>query len=161
MWKTIKENPLYEVSREGEVKRIDSGHTLTCFLFKNKYKYVTMSFGKKGSCKNLLVHRLVAKAFIDNPEDKKCVNHIDGNRGNNEVSNLEWVTHKENSRHAVETGLIKIGKDSYLYGVRGSAHPCSKSNLGNTHAAGRTNSPETLKKMSNSALLREANKRGV
>lgn len=59
-----------------------------------------------GKRKNLLVHRIVAETFILNPERKPCVNHLDGDRQNNKVDNLEWCTHAENMRHAHETGLI-------------------------------------------------------
>jgi hypothetical protein len=57
-----------------------------------------------------LVHRIVALAFIPNPDKKPFVNHIDGNRGNNRISNLEWVTPRENVRHAIATGLKGAGK---------------------------------------------------
>ena len=67
---------------------------------RNGYMYVTLSNNKKR--KTIKVHRLVAEAFLDNPNSYPCVNHIDSNRKNNNVSNLEWVTYKQNMEHAVK-----------------------------------------------------------
>lgn len=84
--------------RIGKPKRTDC---------KNHKGYAGITFSKEGVMKKYLTHRLVAKAFLPNPENKGTVNHKDGNKLNNHVSNLEWTTHLENVRHAVETGLKK------------------------------------------------------
>lgn len=69
--------------------------------------YPTLRLSLGGVKKNYMVHRYVAQAFIPNPDNKREVNHIDGNKANNHVSNLEWVTHKENLQHAARTGLLE------------------------------------------------------
>lgn len=93
----------------------------TKMLLKNSinfdgYNHVTLYHN--GNRYRKLVHRLVAEAFIPNPENKPEVNHKDGNKTNNDISNLEWVTHSENIQHAYDTGLISIdrmiGENNYL-----------------------------------------------
>lgn len=69
--------------------------------------YLKVTFGEK----SYSIHRLVAEYFIPNPGCKSQVNHIDGNKKNNHVSNLEWVTPSENMKHAFKNGLNKISKE--------------------------------------------------
>ena len=92
---------LYQVSSEGRIKRGDRIKSLHI----DHGGYCTVCLSKHSVQKNLKVHRLVAIAFIPNPDEKKTVNHKDGNKKNNCVSNLEWATHSENVIHANNTGL--------------------------------------------------------
>ena len=64
-----------------------------------------------GKAKTYLVHRVVAQVHLPNPDGKPEVNHKDGNKSNNAVWNLEWVTSQENVNHSVETGLVKRGSE--------------------------------------------------
>lgn len=76
----------------------------------DKYGYPCLMLSKNGKKTHFTVHRLVATAFIPNPEKKAQINHIDGNKQNNHVSNLEWCTPQENVTHSVITGLKGTAK---------------------------------------------------
>lgn len=69
--------------------------------------YFRVNLSKNGIQHEMFIHRMVAEAFIQNPDNKKEVNHIDGNKKNNHISNLEWATHDENMEHAFTIGLCK------------------------------------------------------
>lgn len=97
----------YSVSTEGVVRKDTTNYVLTQSS-QQDYKFVTLFI--KGKQKRMRVHRMVAETFIDNPENKPYVNHINGNRGDNNVENLEWVTPSENTQHAVATGLFNSSR---------------------------------------------------
>ena len=114
IWKEIEING-YFVSNTGKIKG-RSGKELKQQTNHNGYLVVCLQpNGRKGGYKGLRVHILVAKAFLPNPENKPQVNHIDGNKSNNNVKNLEWCTNQENVIHAYKMGLCKIkrGEDNY------------------------------------------------
>lgn len=78
-----------------------------CIRNKKQTSYLIVSLCKNNKVKNFQVHRLVLESFINNIENKPCVNHKNGNMLDNRLYNLEWCTYHENSIHAVKTGLIK------------------------------------------------------
>ena len=127
LWKAITGyEGLYEVSNYGNVRSLDrevtSAVSTRCKSFTRKLKgasvviskykngYCRVSLSKDGKSKYVLLHRLVAKAFIEHDDWTLEVNHIDGDEENNRHDNLEWCTSKENSRHAMETGLARFAR---------------------------------------------------
>lgn len=104
IWKPINENPDYRISNFGNVMGM-RGNLLSPRLSKNGY--LRVHFKVDGKLTDFYIHRLVALHFIPNVENKPEVNHKDGDKSNNNSSNLEWTTGAENTRHAYDFGLGK------------------------------------------------------
>jgi hypothetical protein len=106
----------YEVSNFGNIRAVrynNFGEIVYARPIKSAVRpkgYLTVVLSKQSCTTNHLVHRLVAKAFIPNPMNLPEVNHLDGNKSNNSVSNLAWCTASENIQHAYDTGLKLRGK---------------------------------------------------
>ena len=123
IWKDIKGyEGLYQVSNQGQVRSLThyASNGVAIIEYKGKiikswldgrkhYLLVVLSNGKNNK-KKFLVHRLVAETFIKNPKHKKEVNHKNGNKTDNCVENLEWVTSKENKQHAYNNGFYDTDK---------------------------------------------------
>jgi len=128
-WKEIKGyEGLYEVSNYGQVRSLDKVDCLgrerkgrVLKQQKHKRGYLNIGLTKNKIRKMCYVHRLVAQAFVLNPENKAEVNHIDGDKENNLAENLEWVTSSENNQHAYNTGLNQA-----LNRAKGEKHGESK-----------------------------------
>lgn len=106
-WKPIHNYKNYSVSSFGNVRNDKTNRILK----QSKGKYLGVFLSNKGSAKRFNVHRLVALHFLDNDENKCCVNHKNGDKSNNHVENLEWVTNSENMKHAFNSGLNKYTEE--------------------------------------------------
>lgn len=122
MWKILVYNgelfDKFEISTNGEVRNARTKKVYKTFVNKNGYVQLFTTLGSRNKTKVFRVHKAVAETFVANPENKPEVNHIDGNKQNNSVANLEWVTSKENNKHAIENGLRKP--------LQGTNNPLSK-----------------------------------
>lgn len=123
-WKTVIDFSNYQISNKGRVINRKKGWYLHPAPNKKRRNYYYISLQQNGKRKNLLLSRLVAIHFIANPLNKTQVNHKNGDKSNNNVNNLEWVTPKENVAHAILNGFIAEP-------LRGSKQPRAIINEGN------------------------------
>lgn len=104
IWKTIKGFENYKVSNTGKVYSLDKSKVMKPWVINSGYQVIALV--DRGISKRMLVHRLVALNFIGNPLNKPQVNHIDGDKLNNNVDNLEWTTSSENINHNKVLGRL-------------------------------------------------------
>lgn len=119
-WRTVPNWDLYEISNYGRLRskdrtvRDNKGQYLKKGRLlkpaKDKYGYYSFCLKQDGKSKIMKIHRIVAFAFIPNPDKKPCINHIDNNPSNNRVDNLEWCTMKENTAWMIKQGRFKRTK---------------------------------------------------
>lgn len=124
----------YSVSNLGQVKSLQrtkqngskNQEVPERILVQAKTNYPSVSLWSNGTLTVKKVHRIVAEAWIPNPMNKREVNHIDANRFNNSVENLEWVTREENVRHAIDNGLrarkSKVDKQEVCIFAKSNSH---------------------------------------
>jgi len=107
--KEIKEFPGFGITNRSRVVNLENKTLIKPKIDAGGYWRVTVQ--KDGEKFERRVHRLVALYFIPNPNNLPQVNHIDGDKSNADINNLEWVTPKENSEHASRTGLLRVGEE--------------------------------------------------
>ena len=155
IWKPIKDfEGYYEVSNIGRVRSLNYKRTGKEKILKNikDYKgYLEVVLTKNGKRKQFKVHRLVAEAFIPNPENKPCIDHINTVKSDNRVENLRWATYKENSNNEKTLEKFK-GENHHFFGkhhTEETKKKISEAQKGeNNHMYGKHHTEETKKKMS-------------
>lgn len=106
----------YEVDKQGNVYRVGNDKPKYQSVNRDGYRVVCLWKNNKSTAKT--VHRLVALAFLPNPENKPCVNHINGDKQDNRLENLEWMTYSENTIHSFENGLQVAAKGEEVHNAK-------------------------------------------
>lgn len=127
-WKTLVYNgeafDKFEISTHGEIRNSITGKIYKTWVNHKGYEQVCVSLGSISKKKVFRIHKAVAETFIPNLDKKPQVNHKDGNKLNNNVTNLEWATNSENMKHAYETGLVDTENMNQINMI-----PCAKLDL--------------------------------
>lgn len=114
IWKTlVYQGVAYnniEISNFGQFRNSKTHYIYKTYTKQGEYDRVGISLGSKNNQKTFYVHKAIAETFIPNPDNKPQVNHIDGNKQNNAIENLEWATISENTLHAFVNGLYDVNK---------------------------------------------------
>jgi outer membrane receptor for monomeric catechols len=120
IWKTLVYNGdaynNFEVSTDGQLRNVKTGTVYKQTYGGSGYLQVVVSIGSRSKKKAFKIHKAVAETFISNPDNKPEVNHKNGDKNKNDVSNLEWATSSENVQHAYQNGLMlpRYGTDNHI-----------------------------------------------
>ena len=124
-WRKISRNNNYSVNRNGDVRNDTTGQIKKPYVNKDN-GYLTVDLYRDNKSMKVTVHRLLAEAFIPNPENKPCIDHKDGDRQNNSLTNLRWATYSENNSrfntNGVRSERIKVTHYTEVRKKRGGGH---------------------------------------
>ena len=124
-WKKISRNDNYSINKRGEIRNDLTGKIKKPYINKDN-GYLTVDLYKNNKSQKITIHRLIAEAFIPNTESKPCIDHKDGNRQNNDVSNLRWATYSENNSRFNSNGVrserIRVTHYKEIRNKRGGGH---------------------------------------
>jgi len=114
-WQPIKDyEGLYEINEQSEVRSLHKRNYHRILAQRiDRAGYYTVRLSKAGKVSTQFVHRLLGFTFLTEPEEKAVINHRSGNKFDNSLDNLEWVTQSQNMQHAYKTGLSKVPERSY------------------------------------------------